>query len=148
LRWKLSATSANVTLKQRRADEAEAADRRLVRAVCRVLEGEFDDAKRTLELCAKTHRWWPEGNPIGIPLPLDDRRVLAAHLKDHAWEIIALGEHTVAHATNRRAHEMGTATSEPRAFRPPQTTRDFATDIPAVDAAMRMCREARDSLPS
>jgi hypothetical protein len=134
-------------LEQRRADEAEAADRRLVRAICRVLEGEFDDAKRTLEWCAKAQRWWADGQPMGITLPLDDRRLLASHLGDHAWELIALGEHALADATNARAHEMGPEIPQTRR-EGEETGWDFATDITAVKAAMRMCREARENLPS
>jgi hypothetical protein len=49
-------------------------------------------------------------------------------------------------ATNLLAHEMG---PEPPARRfGEKTTYDFSNDIPAVDAAMRMCREARESLRS
>ena len=131
---------------ERRAEEAKATENRLVRAVCRVLEGEFENAKRTVGVSAKSGRWWPDGHPVDITLPLEDRRLLAAHLPDHAWEIIALAEHALVVLTNKRTQEMGPEPPEPRlGF---DTNHDFANDIPAIDSAINILTEMRGHFSS
>lgn len=56
-------------LEQRRADAAKVAENRLVRAVCRLLEGEFEH-KRTLDVSAEKHHLWPDAHTVDITLPL------------------------------------------------------------------------------